>query len=144
MELGETVQIVIWSWRIHLDGKNSGKIDILIENVNYLSYLPNQILHKKCRSFIMIVNVDDSPEPKPDDFVELSILRQCLENAMASELSPHERDIIRLRLGLDDGKTRTVREVVEVCGGAISMAGMYSYYIDGHFCVHYFLATATF
>ena len=36
---------------------------------------------------------------------------------MAAELSPHERDVLRLRLGLDDGQTRTVREVVEVCGG---------------------------
>ena len=61
-------------------------------------------------------------EPRPEDFVELSFLRQCLENAMAAELSPHERDVIRLRLGLDDGQSRTVREVVDVCGGCISMA----------------------
>jgi len=60
------------------------------------------------------------PEPPPEHFVELSILRQCLENAMASELSPYERDIIRLRLGLDDGKTRTAREVAEFCGGVVS------------------------
>lgn len=66
------------------------------------------------------------PEPKPEDYVELSILRQCLENAMAAELSPHERDVIRLRLGLDDGQSRTVREVVEVCGGTISMADVRS------------------
>lgn len=41
---------------------------------------------------------------------------------MASELSPHERDVIRLRLGLDDGVQRTIKEVVEVCGGSISVA----------------------
>ena len=57
-------------------------------------------------------------------FVELSILRQCLENAMAAELSPNERDVIRLRLGLDDGKIRSVREIVEFSGGVLSMAGM--------------------
>ena len=61
-----------------------------------------------------------SMEPGPDEQVELSLLRQCLENAMATELSPHERDIIRLRLGLDDGVTRTVPEVVDVCGGTLS------------------------
>jgi len=65
-------------------------------------------------------------EPKPEDYVQLSLLRQCLENAMASELSPHERDVVRLRLGLDDGQTRTVREVVEVCGGSISQADVRS------------------
>jgi len=52
--------------------------------------------------------------------VDISFLRQYLENAMSAELSPHERDVIRLRLGLDDGVTKTVKEVVDVCGGAVS------------------------
>lgn len=52
----------------------------------------------------------------------MSFLRQCLENAMSSELSPHERDVLRLRLGLDDGVTRTAREVVEICGGNLSVS----------------------
>mmetsp|Transcript_59003 Transcript_59003/g.175437 ORF Transcript_59003/g.175437 Transcript_59003/m.175437 type:complete len:129 (-) Transcript_59003:119-505(-) len=67
-----------------------------------------------------------SREPRPEDNVELSLLRQCLENAMASELSPHERDVLRLRLGLDDGQSRSVREVVEVCGGGIRAADVRS------------------
>jgi RNA polymerase primary sigma factor len=49
-------------------------------------------------------------EPLPEDRVELSFLRQCLENALSSELSPHERDVVRLRYGLDDGNSRTVKE----------------------------------
>lgn len=71
---------------------------------------------------LVIADTLKCSEPKPLEYVELSILRECLENAMASELSPHERDVIRLRLGLDDGKTRTVREVVDLCGGAVSMS----------------------
>lgn len=59
-------------------------------------------------------------EARAEDQVELSFLRQCLENAMAAELSPHERDVLRLRLGLDDGVTRSIKEVVDVCGGNIS------------------------
>jgi DNA-directed RNA polymerase sigma subunit (sigma70/sigma32) len=39
---------------------------------------------------------------------------------MASELSPHERDVLRLRLGLDDGVSRSVREVVDLFGGTLS------------------------
>ena len=59
---------------------------------------------------------------RPETYVELSILRQRLENAMATELSPHERDVIRLRLGLDDGKKRSIREVMQMCGqGNLSM-----------------------
>ena len=37
---------------------------------------------------------------------------------MATELSPHERDILRLRHGLDDGVSRSPREVVELLGKA--------------------------
>lgn len=41
---------------------------------------------------------------------------------MASELSPHERDILRLRLGLDDGVTRSSKEVAELCGGVLTVS----------------------
>lgn len=63
-----------------------------------------------------------SPGPSLEDQIEISLLRQCLENAMATELSPHERDILRLRHGLDDGVSRTAREVAEICGGSVSLS----------------------
>ena len=63
-----------------------------------------------------------SPEPSLEAQIEISLLRQCLENAMASELSPHERDILRLRHGLDDGVSRTAREVAEIYGGSVSLS----------------------
>jgi RNA polymerase sigma factor (sigma-70 family) len=61
-------------------------------------------------------------EPSPEAVLERSLLRQCLENALANELSPHERDVLRLRHGLDDGVSRSVKEVVESCGGMMSPA----------------------
>lgn len=63
-----------------------------------------------------------STEPSLEDQMEISLLRQCLENAMATELSPHERDILRLRHGLDDGVSRTAREVAEIYGGSVSLS----------------------
>lgn len=71
---------------------------------------------------LLISDTLQCSEARPEEQVELSFLRQCLENAMSAELSPHERDIVRLRLGLDDGVTRTAREVVEVCGGTVSVS----------------------
>jgi RNA polymerase nonessential primary-like sigma factor len=62
------------------------------------------------------------PGLSPNEIVDLSFLRQSLENAMATELSPHERDVIRLRLGLDDGKGLTVKQVVNEFGGAVSVS----------------------
>mmetsp|Transcript_36091 Transcript_36091/g.84299 ORF Transcript_36091/g.84299 Transcript_36091/m.84299 type:complete len:642 (-) Transcript_36091:331-2256(-) len=67
--------------------------------------------------------IDD--DQVPVEFVECSLLRQTLEDAMYSQLSPHERDILRLRLGLDDGKTRTVREITEMCDGKLSQSGKF-------------------
>jgi DNA-directed RNA polymerase sigma subunit (sigma70/sigma32) len=61
-----------------------------------------------------------SAEPKPEDQVEISFLRNCLENAMATELTPFERDILRLRLGLDNGEGKKVRQIVEMCGGSVT------------------------
>jgi hypothetical protein len=63
-----------------------------------------------------------SLDPSPESLVERSMLRQCLENALAAELSPHERDVLRLRHGLDDGISRSVREVVDSTGGTASPA----------------------
>lgn len=57
-----------------------------------------------------------SSEASPQEKVEMSLLRECLESAMAAELSPHERDIIRLKHGLDDGVSKSAREVVEILG----------------------------
>jgi DNA-directed RNA polymerase sigma subunit (sigma70/sigma32) len=65
-------------------------------------------------------------EPPVLDQIEVSLLRRCLENAMATELSPHERDVLRLRHGLDDGVFRSSREVAEFCGGTISVSDVRS------------------
>jgi RNA polymerase sigma factor (sigma-70 family) len=62
----------------------------------------------------------DRDEMKPEERIELSFLRQNLENAMATELAPHERDVLRLRLGLDDGVSRTAVQVAKECGGMLS------------------------
>ena len=62
-------------------------------------------------------------EPIPEELVERSFLRQCLENAMATELSPSERDVVRMRLGLDDGVARSASEVAKVFGGRIKVSG---------------------
>ncbi|CAB9497078.1 sigma factor SigA [Seminavis robusta] len=63
-------------------------------------------------------------EPLPEDHVERSLLRQCLENIMATELSPSERDVIRMRLGLDDGVIRSVKEVSDVFAGRLTVAAI--------------------
>ncbi|EJK76961.1 hypothetical protein THAOC_01244 [Thalassiosira oceanica] len=63
----------------------------------------------------------DSADPRPEDQVETSFLRQCLENAMAAELTPYERDVLRLRLGLDSGSSMSVREISDLSGGAVSL-----------------------
>jgi RNA polymerase sigma factor (sigma-70 family) len=71
---------------------------------------------------LLISDTLQCSETRAEELVDVCFLRQCLENAMATELSPHERDVIRLRLGLDDGQSRTVKEVAEECGGGVSVS----------------------
>ena len=80
------------------------------------------------RSYLSLANImkSDDSQYDPETYVDLSLLRQSLENAMSSQLSPHERDIIRLRLGLDNGHARSVADVVNICGGGVSKADVRS------------------
>lgn len=41
---------------------------------------------------------------------------------MATELSPFERDVLRLRLGLDSGEGKKIKQIVEICGGSVTAA----------------------
>lgn len=50
----------------------------------------------------LVYNENVNGDITMNDNIDLSFLRQTLENAMMNELHPTERDIIRLRLGLDD------------------------------------------
>lgn len=68
-----------------------------------------------------MINSIAGDEPSPEAAVEKTLLRQCIENAMAAELQPLERDIVRLRHGLDDGKARTIKEVIASCGGMLTV-----------------------
>jgi len=77
-------------------------------------------------SSVILLDTLQCSERRPEEVVELSLLRQSLEHAMASELSPHERDIVRLRLGLDDGQARTAKEVSKVYDSAVSIQGVRS------------------
>lgn len=73
-----------------------------------------------------VINTLASDEPSPEALVEKSLLRQCIENALAEELLPLERDIVVLRHGLNDGKSRTIKEVMESCGGMLSIGDIRS------------------
>jgi RNA polymerase primary sigma factor len=46
----------------------------------------------------------------PEDQVSKSLLREDLENVLDT-LSPRERDVLRLRYGLDDGRMKTLEEI---------------------------------
>ena len=54
--------------------------------------------------------IEDESLLSPVDSASFSMLKEELEVAMAS-LTERERNVIKLRFGLDDGKTRTLEEV---------------------------------
>ncbi|WP_013322628.1 RNA polymerase sigma factor RpoD [Gloeothece verrucosa] len=49
----------------------------------------------------------------PEDEVSKNLLREDLENVLDT-LSPRERDVLRLRYGLDDGRMKTLEEIGQI------------------------------
>ncbi|WP_036479833.1 RNA polymerase sigma factor RpoD [Myxosarcina sp. GI1] len=49
----------------------------------------------------------------PEDEVSKSLLREDLENVLDT-LSPRERDVLRLRYGLDNGRMKTLEEIGQI------------------------------
>ena len=56
----------------------------------------------------------EAAEPAPQSAAAFHELRDALDGAMAKLLRGRERDVLRLRLGLDDGVLRTRPEVAAV------------------------------
>jgi RNA polymerase primary sigma factor len=59
--------------------------------------------------------IEDTATDTPAMAVTQELLREDLIQVMAS-LSPRERDVLRLRFGLDDGRQRTLEEVGQLFG----------------------------
>jgi len=52
-----------------------------------------------------------SDAPVPEECLENSMLRDDIKTLMMSALSPRERDVLRMRFGLDNGKVKTLEEI---------------------------------
>ncbi|MEM0951797.1 MAG: RNA polymerase sigma factor RpoD [Cyanobacteria bacterium P01_H01_bin.74] len=59
--------------------------------------------------------IEDRVTKAPAKTVAHDLLREDLTNVLSS-LSPRERDVLRLRFGLDDGRQRTLEEVGQLFG----------------------------
>jgi RNA polymerase primary sigma factor len=59
--------------------------------------------------------IEDEDSPTPTDSVTLSLLEQKMDQVLAT-LSPREARILRLRFGLQDGRSYTLKEVGEKFG----------------------------
>nr|WP_246829011.1 RNA polymerase sigma factor RpoD [Synechococcus sp. PCC 7502] len=55
----------------------------------------------------------ESDGETPDDQVAKNLLREDLESVLGT-LSPRERDVLRLRYGLDDGRMKTLEEIGQI------------------------------
>jgi RNA polymerase primary sigma factor len=55
----------------------------------------------------------ESDGETPEDQVSKSLLREDLESVLGT-LSPRERDVLRLRYGLDDGRMKTLEEIGQI------------------------------
>ncbi len=59
--------------------------------------------------------IEDQDAPAPAEAASFTMLREQLGDVLES-LTPREQRVLRLRFGLDDGRTRTLEEVGQVFG----------------------------
>ena len=59
--------------------------------------------------------IPDDDSPAPEEAVSYTVLREQLDEVLHT-LTPREEEVLKLRFGLKDGKTRTLEEVGEVFG----------------------------
>lgn len=59
--------------------------------------------------------IEDQDAPAPAEAASFTMLREQLAEVLES-LTPREQKVLRLRFGLDDGRTRTLEEVGQVFG----------------------------
>jgi len=59
--------------------------------------------------------VEDTDAATPASSITQELLREDIIEVMAG-LAPRERDVLRLRFGLDDGRQRTLEEVGQLFG----------------------------
>jgi RNA polymerase primary sigma factor len=69
----------------------------------------------------------------PEHAVEWSLMRQDIDGCMNQELSQRERDIVRMRVGLDDGRAKTVSAAMHVQCGHTSSHSMQPLF-ESHHC----------
>lgn len=54
--------------------------------------------------------VPDKDVESPEDAIVKQLLKQDVEGVLRT-LNPREREVLRLRFGLDDGRTKTLEEI---------------------------------
>jgi RNA polymerase primary sigma factor len=59
--------------------------------------------------------IEDGEAPHPEELTDTHLLSEILEDLL-SELTPREARVLRLRYGLQDGTTRTLKQVAEKFG----------------------------
>lgn len=81
--------------------------------VNMQAALPLDCPLSSSDDALTLSDVIESAEESPEDRVESSLLRDDLEHVVNS-LTPCERDVVRMRYGLDDGRAKTLEEIGRV------------------------------
>jgi len=66
-----------------------------------------------------LIDMLEEEHVTPTDVAAFHELRKALDDAMAFALEPGERDVLRMRLGLDDGASRTRIEVGKMFGADV-------------------------
>ena len=102
----------------------------MVETINKVKKVQSQLLHQKVREIMRVAQepvsletpigeeedshlgdfIPDNDAPAPADAASHTMLREQLSDVL-STLTPREAKVLKLRFGLEDGRSRTLEEV---------------------------------
>lgn len=94
-------------------GLSSQQVEFILEKSEWTFSLEELVGFKEDTEFGALIGNEDSPDPEEESYKQL--LKEQIDDLLTS-LKPREARILRMRFGLQDGKSQTLEEVGQKFG----------------------------
>lgn len=109
------------------DNELAKMLDVNATRVEKMNHLPTTISletpvgqDKEGGTITTLGELIPSSTPAPDELVQAAQLRAELDLLLQLALKPEERDVLRLRYGLDDGNAKSIAKIGKIVGIKVS------------------------
>jgi len=109
------------------DTELAAALEVNVTRVQKMSSLPSTISletpvghDKDGKSITTLGEILPAPNVAPEEVIQAAQLRAELDLLLQLALKPDERDVLRLRFGLDDGNAKSIAKIGRIVGTKVS------------------------